>query len=244
MSLEMYRTKPELMEAFCKDANATMQKGFAIDRMKEDPEAELDKTIIKSYVKDLRQLFNQNEAILNELQKDIDNLIQKRDLKTLELLKKAKIQLSPKTLRALEDEVEKKRQEELAKDKKFIKGLAEGANNRALEEIRSKPEDELAFYQKNLLSLKDELYALRESGEKEKTACLNDITAVNYWMIRVLKNENDDCAMMDAIKQMKSYDKALSNSCGEGSMRYIEWHGRIKPYVGTKLFQAEANCRQ
>jgi hypothetical protein len=25
-------------------------------------------------------------------------------------------------------------------------------------------------------------------------------------------------------------------------MRYIEWHARIKPYVGSRLFKAEALC--
>jgi len=113
---------------------------------------------------------------------------------------------------------------------------------------------ELEYYQQSLVNLKEELYALRESREDEvldvnislaeqtKTACLNDVTAINYWMIKVLENEKDACVLSDAIRQMKSYDKSAAASCGRDSMRYIEWHARIKPYVGSRLFQAEALC--
>jgi hypothetical protein len=112
----------------------------------------------------------------------------------------------------------------------------------------------LEYYQQSLVNLKAELYALRDKRENEvldvndslaeqrKTECLNDITAINYWMIKVLENEKDACALSDAIRQMKSYDKSAATSCGRDSMRYIEWHGRIKPYVGSRLFQAEALC--
>jgi len=115
---------------------------------------------------------------------------------------------------------------------------------------------ELEYYQQSLLNLKEELYALRESREDEgldinssladqtKTECLNDITAINYWMIKVLENEKDACVLSDAIRQMKSYDKSAASSCGRESMRYIEWHARIKPYVGSRLFQAEALCHR
>jgi len=75
-------------------------------------------------------------------------------------------------------------------------------------------------------------------------SCLNDITAINYWMIKVLKNRNDSCSLRDSIKQMKSYSKASMVSCGRDSMRYVEWHNRIKPYVGKTLFEAEAGCRR
>jgi len=101
---------------------------------------------------------------------------------------------------------------------------------------------EVQKYQQSMAVLKEELYLLRESNEEAKMACLNDITAINYWMIKVLENEKDACDFSDAIRQMKTYDKSASVSCGRSSMRYVEWHGRIKPYVGKRLFQAEATC--
>jgi len=101
---------------------------------------------------------------------------------------------------------------------------------------------EIERYQQSLEFLKEELYELRESNEKAKMACLNDITAMNYWMLKVLENEKDACVFSEAIRQMKTYDKSASESCGRSSMRYVEWHGRIKPYVGKRLFQAEALC--
>lgn len=116
--------------------------------------------------------------------------------------------------------------------------------------VAPKQKSELEYYQESLEHLKEELYTLREEGAPEdgegsqQMACLNDITAVNYWLIEVFKHDNDACSLRDAIKQMKSYDKAASDSCGRSSMRYIEWHGRIRPYVGKKLFEAEANCHR
>lgn len=242
--LQAHQTRPELIEVFCIDANDTMQKGFNIDRMKEDPEAEVTKEMIKDYVKDLRRLSALNEEIDEILQKDMQALVHAKNFKVLKKFQEAGVLLSVQTQRVLKAEDDKAKQEELAKDKAFVQTLAHQDTAEVDEQTpAAKKADTLGFYKKNLIDLKEELYALRESGEEAKMACLNDITAINYWMIRVIENENDDCALMDAIKQMKSYDKSLVNSCGEDSMRYVEWHGRIKPYVGTKLFQAEANCR-
>jgi len=110
--------------------------------------------------------------------------------------------------------------------------------------VEPKKQTKLEYYEENLKRLKDELYSLRESQNEDKMACLNDITAMNYWMIKVLENKNEACARADAIKQMKSYNKASAVSCGRSSIRYVEWKGRIKPYVGQKLSEAEAGCNK
>lgn len=240
--LEKYQSRPELIKAFCIDANVTMEKGFSIDRMKDDPEAEVTKEMIKDYVKDLRRLSAQKEEIDEVLQKDVQRLVQANNFEVLRGFQEAGVIFSMQTQQVLEAYKQKKKQEELARDRAFIQTLAQKEEADA-DEPPVQEEDTLDFYKKNLNDLKNELYVLREEGDEEKTACLNDITAINYWIIRVLENDEDDCALMSAIKQMKSYDKVLGDSCGKDSMRYVEWHGRIKPYVGTKLFQAEANCR-
>ena len=328
--LKIYQDRPEFLESFCVDANASMQKGFALDRAKEDPEAKIDKSMIKSYAKELRRLSNQNEAIEMQLQVDIRKLYHAGDMKSLAQIDEAGIFMDEKILKAIaENNKQQAVNEAIAKA-----NLMQAEQKKAVAEVKKPkvkettvpaqtiseavvlpvakvvvseqvaetvqqvlkpvkiivPEQveaveeasvpvevvapikvsepvpeiteparkltELEYYQQSLLNLKEELYALRESREDEgldinssladqtKTECLNDITAINYWMIKVLENEKDACVLSDAIRQMKSYDKSAASSCGRESMRYIEWHARIKPYVGSRLFQAEALCHR
>jgi hypothetical protein len=315
--LKIYQDRPEFLESFCMDANTSMQKGFALDRAKEDPEAKIDKSLIKAYAKELRRLSNQNEAIEMQLQVDIKKLYKSGDMKSLAKIAEAGFFLDEKILQAIEEDkqqqsvneaiakanllqaeqsaaeqVKKPKVKELTKPAQAVSiAAANPVAKTAVPEPISKtvvpeqveavkeapvpveilasakveePVEEIAeparkltkleYYQQSLVNLKEELYALRESKEDEpmdvnisvaeqtKTACLNDITAINYWMIKVLENEKDACVLSDAIRQMKSYDKSAAASCERDSMRYIEWHGRIKPYVGSRLFQAEALC--
>jgi hypothetical protein len=81
--LKIYQDKPEFLESFCVDANASMQKGFVLDRAKDDPEAKIDKSLIKSYAKELRRLSNQNEAIKMQMQEDIQKLYLAGDMNSL-----------------------------------------------------------------------------------------------------------------------------------------------------------------
>ena len=295
--LDIYKDRPELLEAYCQDAQAAMQRGFALDVIKNDPEQIIDKGMVKSYAKELRNLSDKNDAIIEQLDRDVLVLIQAKAYLTLskinaagfllndevmikvtEAEKNAKLQSDIKILQekakqagaepAFEEEiqVEKKveivnKVEELTKPENIEKEvvLIEKPTEKVevVEQIepeavaavdisvKQKPQKKLTkieFYTQSLAGLKDELYALREEENEELMACLNDITAINYWMLKVLEHEKQACERRDATKQMKSYDKASAISCGRGSMRYIEWHGRIKPYVGKKLFEAEAGC--
>jgi hypothetical protein len=331
--LDIYADRPEFLESFCGDANKSMQKGYALDKMQQDPEATIDKEMIKSYAKELRRLANQNEAIEYQLREDIAKLYKEKDFKSLAMFQAAEIELGQEITEAIKAHEKKLKQAEalaivIAKSKEAELKKPKDVEVPAVEEAKvlpkSKPEKaplpaavtqqkatvtlepkvrsvpeavpvkkvpdpqpqkqvvekeksnivpvpqeiavakvpdstpkvlspvpeekkvltKLEYYEQNLIHLKEELYELRESGDQGKMACLNDITAMNYWMINLLKNERDACAARDAIKQMKSYDKSSVNSCGRDSIRYMEWHGRIKPYVGTKLFQAEAACNR
>ncbi len=307
--LNIYADKPEMLESFCKDANSSMQRGFGLDKTQKDPEAVVDKEMIKSYAKELRRLTNQNEAIKHQLRRDIATLYEDKDYQSLAVFRDADIELSQEILQAIDADEKKRKQEEALA---IVRAKAKEADTQATlndakptttvtlssvpeksepiqeksakvqpkevstpaADVQSVPEQEvmtgvtgkedekviseeppvtvekkkvmtkLEYYEENIIRLKEELYALRESEEGEKMACLNDITAINYWMIKLLKDENDPCMARDAIKQMKSYDKSSIDSCGRDSIRYIEWHGRIKPYVGTTLFKAEADCHR
>lgn len=295
-NLDMYKDRPELIEAFLSDANTTMQKGFYLDKVKNNPELIADKDKIKSYAKELRLLSNQDENILFELNKDIKSLYEQGKFKSLKKIDEAGFVLSVKIRQAIKDEERRDKAIELkAKETKVAKTSPAKPLSTTAVLVNAKPLEvekkvlkekvtpaivlvkkepiikkkaiptpvkknqkstKLEYYEMSLTNLKDELYALREGSEdtssqelselpsenERKMLCLNDITAINYWMIKVLENKNDSCLLKDSIKQMKSYDKASMSSCGRESMRYIEWHGRIKPYVGKRLFEAEAGC--
>lgn len=300
--LAIYKDRPELLEAYCIDANATMQKGFALDKMKDDPEVVIDKDIIKSYAKELRILSKQNDTIVSELDADVGRMYKEKDYKSLRKINDAGFILSAKIMSDVEAF---EREKQLESDIKILtegktetveKALAAKAlthkevlppskksilsapqeipivtpvvkkvpmATKQIETVSSKelpviqetetlpvvvpPKKKLTkleYYQTNIASLKEELYRLREDGEEEKMACLNDITAMNYWMIKVLQSSKSACSKAEAIRQMKSYDKAAAHSCGRQSLRYIQWHGSIKPYVGRELFEAEASCHR
>ncbi len=324
--LSIYADRPEVLESFCQDANASLARGYTLDKMQEDPEASIDKQLIKSYAKELRRLSSQNESIQYRLKEDIEKLFEAKDFKSLAVFKEAKIKLSTKIIKAIEIDAKKQQQ---AKDLEIVRAkakvvavpIAVSTQIKVVEETQHKPATQepelvspvlekkpvlvvnevpaakkeiaqakvvdkpavkviptlpkdvtlvspvletqavsavqemltavekknltkLEYYEQSMLQLKEELYELRESGDELNMNCLNDITAINYWMISMLKNDKDACTRRDAIKQMKSYDKSSLNSCGRDSMRYIEWHGRIKPHVGGELFKAEADCHQ
>ncbi|PHR57078.1 MAG: hypothetical protein COA44_06715 [Arcobacter sp.] len=272
--LDVYKDSPELLEAYCMDAKATMQKGFILDKMKEDPEVIIDKKMIKAYAKELRVLSNQNEQIVSQLDTDVGIMYDSGDFYSLKLISDAGFGLSEKMLKGIKEyeEKESRRKDFALANKKINKQQVELSKKEAtpipkvekapvevpkvqkseLREEIPKPapvpkvhkKTKLEYYEESLQRLKDELYALRESEDREKMACLNDITAINYWMIKVLQNSNEACERADAIRQMKSYNKASALSCGRSSIRYVEWRGRIKPYVGQKLFEAEAGCNK
>lgn len=267
--LPIYQEKPELLEAFCQDANKTMQRGFALDEMQEDLETRIEKNIIRSYARELRQLSEQNEFISAQVDKDMLRMYRQKEFESLEQMQKAGFVLSAPMLAAInahtKSKAAKKSPKPVGEAQKSGAGVEEPQaplsvqmppvtyeeeknEEPVLEILKEQPKtvqnSELEYYRVSLADLKDELHRLRESEEEAQTACLNDITAINYWMIRVLEGEKDACALSDAIRQMKSYDKSAAQSCGAESMRYIEWHGRIKPYVGQKLFEAEAGCHR
>jgi len=289
-NLDIYKDRPELLEAYCMDANISMQKGFALDKRKDDPELAIDKDMIKSYAKELRTLSNQNEQIVSQLDKELGIMYNNGDFVSLKRISEAGFHLSEKMMHGITNyEKQESQRKDFALIKKKIKKEKEALKiknksqaskpkfvplvkeklvvivpkqekvipiiepklqveiakkERIKPKVKAPKKTKLQYYEKSLHRLKDELYNLRESHEEEKMACLNDITAINYWMISVLQNSNESCARADAIRQMKSYNKASAFSCGRDSLRYVEWRGRIKPYVGRKLFEAEAGCNK
>lgn len=271
--LSMYQDRPELIEAFCMDANKTMQKGFLLDKMKDDPEMTFDKVMLKEYAAELRALSKQNNQIMSQLDADVGNLYEQKDFESLKVINEAGFMLSRPMMVDLKTYEENK---VIAQQVKILNNRAPKGETKVREQNTSlvsheiKPEQtqntsapvvakseatvakpahqykskEVLFYEDNLVALKEELYLHREDHTSEKVDCLNDITAINYWIIKVLEHENEPCELASAIRQMKSYDKSSAKTCGRDSLHYVEWHGRIKPHVGKKLFEAEAGCHK
>ena len=236
--LPFYKNDTEIFEVYCIDANKTLQEGLILDKKENDTELSVEKSEIKSYAKDLRELSKQNDNIEYRLEEDMKILYKGKDFKSLKVFKKLDIYLTLEIKEAIKQDTKKEKLSKIKPRKQVVEVKEEEIIQELKKELTPK-----AFYEKSLINLKDELYTLREENNLKKMSCINDITAINYWMLKILENKNDSCALVKDIKQMKTYDKNAKNTCGSSSMRYIEWHGRIKPYTGNKLFEAEATCR-
>ena len=88
--------------------------------------------------------------------------------------------------------------------------------------------------QDSLADLKEQLLMARsENSSREK--CLNDITAINYWIVKADElSENEEwCRANDACKQVVSYERASKTTCGEDDPLYIQWQDYSAIYRTT-----------
>ncbi|MDX1296501.1 MAG: hypothetical protein R3302_09535, partial [Sulfurimonadaceae bacterium] len=70
--------------------------------------------------------------------------------------------------------------------------------------------------QSSLALLKERLMQSRSSGDA-KMQCLNDITAVNYWMLHAEQSRyrHDSCGALEAMKQVSGFEASARKSCGD-----------------------------
>ena len=78
-----------------------MQRGFSLDKVKDDPELKIDKGMIKSYAKELRILSRQNQKIRSQLKKDIYKLYEEGEFKTLKKLSDVGFVLNKKMMQSI-----------------------------------------------------------------------------------------------------------------------------------------------
>ena len=98
---------------------------------------------------------------------------------------------------------------------------------------------------RSLMSLREELQQAR-AGNAENVACLNDITAINYWMLKAdtLKQKREWCKTADVCRQIIEFEHAAGKNCGKENARYLEWSAASKPYRTTFKQMFEEACHR
>lgn len=98
--------------------------------------------------------------------------------------------------------------------------------------------------QSSLAVLKERLMQSRSSGDVQMQ-CLNDITAVNYWMLHAEQSRyrHDSCGAFDATQQVSGFEASARKSCGDQEPLYVEWRKRSQPYRTTLKTEFAQQCR-
>lgn len=97
---------------------------------------------------------------------------------------------------------------------------------------------------RSLEGLKQRLMEARATGASQEQ-CLNDITAVNYWMLDAerARYRRAWCRAYDAAQQTVNFEASARGSCGEKRAIYEEWRKRSLPYRTTLRTEFETQCR-
>lgn len=97
--------------------------------------------------------------------------------------------------------------------------------------------------QSSLTILQDRLFQSREK-KSSLSACLNDITSINYFMIEVDKQRllNNPCGALRYIDKLQEFDRDSQVSCKEDISYYDKWHAKSEPYRTTLLQELRNSC--
>lgn len=188
---------------------------------------------LKAYVEKARQLKTKGFALDNE-----ENKEQSKEyiaaLRELAKEKKALDRTVLRKIRMLKEQKAYAELETLAKNPDpMIAGAAEVKRMQhskppGKERAKGKPEDDL---RRSLMELKGRLLSARSENSPE-VHCLNDITAVNYWMAEAetFKKQRDWCKAHDACVQTINFERAAAKSCDAENPLYKKWRERSEKY--------------
>jgi len=95
----------------------------------------------------------------------------------------------------------------------------------------------------SLSILKDKLIKSRDANSS-LSACLNDITSINYFMIQVDRESllNKPCKAIKYIDYLQEYDRSSQISCKEELSYYKKWHTKSESYRTTQLIDLRNSC--
>lgn len=90
--------------------------------------------------------------------------------------------------------------------------------------------------QASLDALRTQLMKVREEGNVTMTGCLNDVTAINYWIVQTqkLRMEEAWCEAYRATGHIVDFERAAKRSCGVEHPLSIQWSEHALEYR-TKL---------
>lgn len=170
-------------------------------------------------------------AALRELDKEKKEL-HRRVLKKIGLLKKQKAYAELEVLMKSPDP-------EIARAAYVKDGTISEPIGRSTS--KTAPADEL---QRSLIKLKGRLLTARNENSPD-VRCLNDITAINYWMVEadVRKKGRDWCRAYDACEQTINFERAAARSCSEEDPLYQTWRKRSEQYRTAYKDEYAKACR-
>lgn len=168
-----------------------------------------DKASRAEYVNALRHLEEQSIQIEHKVSEDLNALLVQQQFKVLKALKNS---LLP-----------------YVRDSIAVRSAISGVlpDEKHLNVAQKENEILLEFK-----ALKTQLLDARASNS-ERADCLNDITAVVYWMQETDAVSNEVCKAYNACHQVSSFTKAAKKSCGKEDSLYQKWFEASKKHRTT-----------
>ena len=175
----------------------------------------------KAYINKLRKLDKENSYIRGTLSRDLKELLNEREFELLRVLATLNM-----------EEITNSKQVKIAQSQ-----LEENADKilTSVDYESLDHEGMLKFYKEKLL--------IARIDESVEVACLNDITAINYWVLEVDRYSDDACKARDAIKQIDTFFKSSRNNCGNQNDLYLEFKKRTYDYRTSMANSLNRECQ-
>ncbi len=180
--------KMESVERFVDAAEKLYSEGMALDTKSTSLQR-------KEYIQQLRQLSKEMESLEQEVSGTLDRLAEQKAYKPLSGLQKnpyAFLRTHPAVAKAA-----------------LMVSMESGTVD------MTKLSAQARLYV-TLDNLKKKLIKARETGSSE-APCLNDITGINYWMLKAeeFKESGEACKGLEACEQVEQFLKTAKKSCTE-----------------------------
>ena len=214
LKYDYFQRGHEALNVFVVKSDALREEGAFLD-------ASSDAKAKKNYINKLRALDKENTYIRGTLSSDLHKLRNEREFEVLRLMNTFDM---PELSNSKEVKIALSQLEENA-DK-----ILTSVDYSALDH-----EGMLKFYKEKLL--------IARIDESPEVGCLNDITAINYWILEVDKYSDDACKAKDAISQIDIFFKASRKSCGSQNDRYLEFKKLTYDYRTSMSKRLNSECQ-
>jgi len=120
------------------------------------------------------------------------------------------------------------------------------SHERSEAEGTDRKEDASMDMQASLEALRTQLMQVREEGNETMTGCLNDITAINYWILKVemLRVEKEWCSAYDATGHIVDFERSAKRVCGAEHPLYLQWKEHSLDYREALRKELKEACTQ
>jgi len=183
-------------------------------------EMDLSSPLKNSYAKSIRNQEEKLKQINDKISKKLAELFKNKEYSILILLKESSLEFVKNSYEV-----------------SFAKEAYESPLN------QNKTIESQISLESSLSILKDKLIKSRDANSS-LSACLNDITSINYFMIQVDKESllNKPCKAIKYIDYLQEYDRSSQISCKEETSYYNKWHTKSESYRTTQLIDLRNSC--